>query len=229
MSAHSQFPTSRDVRLAHDDTARTSRLAPHPQCRFCHPRSASAPWDTVLCETENFKVVPSKGGFIVGWVMIIARSHLLSMAQLTRSTHAELDALVKRVSLILSEKFAPPTIFEHGASVRNSTFGCGIDHAHLHIVPLPEELKLRASAEHLLGVPFKSQASANPQNAHFRIKEPGDSTFFIVEPSTPPPRQFFRQVLWKTGLFSIDSYDYDVSPCEDVVFETLKRLKGSNW
>jgi len=40
---------------------------------------------------------------------------------------------------ILVRKFGKPVIFEHGAKCSTGG-GCGIYHAHLHVVPLPERI-----------------------------------------------------------------------------------------
>ena len=41
----------------------------------------------------------------------------------------------------------PVTMFEHGASHTGSIMGCGVDHAHVHLVPLDFNLAEEAVSE----------------------------------------------------------------------------------
>jgi ATP adenylyltransferase len=192
-------------------------------CRFCQIRSSTAVWDKVILESEHFIVVPSKGAFLPGWLMVVPISHVLSMAQLPLSLAEELDSLLVRVTCLLELHYSAPTMFEHGAVTAGTTFGCGIDHAHLHVVPLPAGVDLRMMAEAALDEPFVPRETALTR-PYLRIREPRSRAWLAVEPSTAPPRQFFRQTVWRgTGARCL-SYDYDESPCEEQVRKTVATL-----
>lgn len=200
--------------------------APDSACRICSIGRGYAPCDTVLWETKHFRVVPSKGGFVPGWVMIVPRAHVLSMAGLGDDHLTEFAELVSLVVAKVASRFGGPTLFEHGAFVEQSSFGCGIDHAHVHVVPLPPDIHLRSLAEHVLGEQFKPQVGA-PTHAYLRVQAPDEESFFVLEPRVAPPRQFFRQLIWGTGRWNASTYDYDSDPCEDTVRETLGALGGA--
>jgi diadenosine tetraphosphate (Ap4A) HIT family hydrolase len=100
-------------------------------------RTTDHVWNTILAETENFFVVPTMGALVPGWVLIIPRAHQLNIGCLTMSHRAELRTLVERFTVELSREFGPVTLFEHGPSVEGTEVGCGVDHAHLHLVSLP--------------------------------------------------------------------------------------------
>lgn len=193
-------------------------------CRMCAIQRSTAVWDCVLWESAHFVVVPSKGGFLPGWLLIVPREHVLSMGQIDPHLAGELDDLTTRVIERVRLQFGPPTCFEHGAVHQGTTFGCGIDHAHVHVVPLPRELSLRATAEAALGSRFEHRAP-KPGCPYLRIREPGHLDWVTLEPEASPPRQFFRQLIWRSSGGAASSYDYDAAPCDEEVERTVAVLR----
>lgn len=115
-------------------------------CRYCENILSISPGrepevhDCVLCESENFVVVPTLGSLVEGWVLIITKKHLIRIASLQDDHLEELDCLSKRVCHEIMDCYGPVAIFEHGPSRPMQAVGCGVDHAHLHIVPTHSEL-----------------------------------------------------------------------------------------
>jgi diadenosine tetraphosphate (Ap4A) HIT family hydrolase len=208
---------------ATEDALTPDRPATAAACRLCRIGASTAIWDRVLWESENFRVVPSKGGFVAGWLMVVPQAHVLSMAHLSPTVYDELDELVADISARLTDRFGPPTAFEHGAVTENTPFGCGIDHAHLHLVPLSDDVPLRALAEQALGKKFIVQPAA-PTGPYLRVREPVDPGFGVLEPLISPPRQFFRQLIWRARAWHVHSYDYDLAPCREQVRATVAAL-----
>lgn len=157
--------------------------------------------------------------------MIVPKEHTLSMAQSAVKYSVELEELLREVQQKIEAHFGPTTVFEHGATYEDTTFGCGIDHAHLHVVPLPNNIALRVLAESALGEKFCIKRPS-PTQPYLRIREPFDTAWYTLEPSLPPPRQFFRQLIWQSHLWEADSYDYDKAPCIEVVEMTVQILGG---
>lgn len=198
-------------------------------CRFCNaPKCGTNPWDRILWETEHFLVVPSKGGFVPGWLMLIPKMHVLSMAQLPSSLSIEFEALFAEVCYQLQCAFGVATAFEHGASQPNTTFGCGIDHAHLHVVPLPRHLDLKAIAEEALNQNFSTDLPS-PCHPYLRIRDPRDMAWYTLEPKATIPRQFFRQIIWRSSQWIAPSYDYDEAPCDVQVRATIATLTANTY
>jgi diadenosine tetraphosphate (Ap4A) HIT family hydrolase len=104
------------------------------------PHRASAPWDRVLDESPSFVVFPSLGSLVPGWVLIVPRRPLLNLSGLTGSEWNELGELQARVGRRLSSFGDRLFLFEHGNRMVGGALGCGVDQAHLHIVPLPFDL-----------------------------------------------------------------------------------------
>jgi diadenosine tetraphosphate (Ap4A) HIT family hydrolase len=199
---------------------------PEQACRLCSLGRDDISWNTVLWETVHFRVVPSKGGFVPGWLMIVPKAHVLSTAALADDQCDEFVELISFVGTQIARRFGNPTVFEHGAVAEKSSFGCGIDHAHVHLVPLPNGSRLRSLAEEVLGEEFKPQTTA-PKNAYLRVRAPDDEKFYIIEPRSAPPRQFFRQLIWQLGQWQASTYDYDGDSCEAIVRTTLGALEGT--
>lgn len=194
-------------------------------CRFCGIAASRANFDRIILRTPHFLVVPSKGGFLPGWILIVPIHHVLSFAQLDRSLNAELDALTAAATRLLEARFVTPTAFEHGPSSVGTTLGCGIDHAHLHLVPLPKGTNMTRLAEAALGERFGTDPPSATKG-YLRIREAGSDAWLSLEPRVAPPRQFFRQIIWEASGRPSESYDYDEAPCDSQVQATLTALVG---
>lgn len=107
-------------------------------CQFCRKFGGAAGakqmHDRILFESENFVVVPTLGSIVPGWLLLVPRSHFLSVGSLSAALIQELVALRAVAREALEDCFGPVTSFEHGAVRDCESVGCGVDHAHLHLV-----------------------------------------------------------------------------------------------
>jgi diadenosine tetraphosphate (Ap4A) HIT family hydrolase len=89
-------------------------------------------------ETEDLVVVPSVSPLAPGHVLILPRAHVTRLSDLPDSLAWQLSDCIGTVRYRLSRRFGPTHYFmEHG--VPTGQVACGVDHAHLHIIPLPSE------------------------------------------------------------------------------------------
>lgn len=95
-------------------------------------------YNTILYASDNFLVIPALGSLIPGYIMIISRNHINSMAYLSDIEMHELLNIINHIRKIIIDKFhITPILFEHGSAP-----GCfdkaanSIDHAHLHLIPI---------------------------------------------------------------------------------------------
>lgn len=93
-------------------------------------------YNQVLFESENFVVIPSLGSLVAGWVLIVPKTYALNMGQLSEALLTELENLATKVSVLIEKDFGPVTMFEHGPVASFNQVGCGVDYAHLHLVPI---------------------------------------------------------------------------------------------
>ena len=86
--------------------------------------------NTPIFQTENFLVIPCVGPLVVGHVLVVTRSHLFSLSQVSPEAIAEYEALRDSVS-----HFVPGLLeAEHGATGTNCGGACVV-HAHVHWIP----------------------------------------------------------------------------------------------
>lgn len=189
------------------------------------------PWDTVLDETPNFVVVPTVGAMVEGWVLIISKRHVPAMGALKLEELRELGELVRRTRQLIGSAYGSAATFEHGAICEGTAFGCGIDHAHFHVVPvnshliplveeaLEESPNWRTiekvedlSIVHSMGIPY------------LYVWENGSNQGHVAGLSNIPS-QFMRRVI--ANDLSIPSlYDYRVHKFTDNVISTVERLSS---
>jgi hypothetical protein len=110
------------------------------------------------------------------------------------------------------------------------TFGCGIDHAHLHIAPF--SFSLGAAARSFAPeVPWRETARApwetpSTGQAYLAFREPECSVWRIATPKTSP-RQFFRQAI-ANWLNLSNAYDYDEHPRPNLALQTLHSMTDTS-
>src|SRR6266513_2133454 len=117
----------------------------HYHCEFCSEFSGSPDnafhalyHDTMphryLLATDNFRVFPSIGQIVEGYLLIVPLHHYCALDELSTRLADELAAICERARSIVSQNYGPCISFEHGAR-GPANGGCGIYHAHLHVAP----------------------------------------------------------------------------------------------
>lgn len=113
-------------------------------CLFCSIQeisNPSNPEDEIIDESENFYAKAALGHFVFGYTLIISKEHFPSFAYLPGHLFSELEDFRESVTNKLHDVSAHPiSIMEHGAMSRCQRGGSCIDHAHLHLMPLPVDL-----------------------------------------------------------------------------------------
>lgn len=202
-------------------------------CKFCEigQKLASArPWDEVIAESPNYVVIPSVGGFVDGWVLIVPKRHCLSMA--VNFADQELADLRQRTSRALKTEYHQSVwCFEHGAAFTGSQTGCGVDHAHLHLVPLA------CSLSHVL---LQNDAAKNwrqirasdlgqfAAGREYLFYSSNSSDFELdgyVGVAEKPVSQYFRRAIAE-AVGRPAFYDYRDYPELERAAETGRRLRG---
>lgn len=90
----------------------------------------------IIARTDRFVALPTLGQLFTGSLLLLPVDHIETCALLSGDARRELEDLTVEVTSRARE-FGEPVLFEHGATEPTGG-GCGIYHAHLHIVPLPE-------------------------------------------------------------------------------------------
>ena len=202
-------------------------------CAYCHGAlnagSPSRPaWDRVLLEFPNFIVVPTKGALLPGWLLVISKAHTLCTGFLDDVAQTELRSVIESAAELVRSRFGEPTLFEHGPSTEGTVLGCGVDHLHIHVAPLP--FSLRGAADKLNNdlhwqridsfVHLKRLSENN--ESYCWVREPGDLGPYVCSPA-PKVRQFLRRAI-ASELGRPDEFDYATYPELSIVQETLNSL-----
>lgn len=113
-------------------------------CCFCSnlvSADSNDSWNKPLLESANFAVIPSLGSLVEGWVLIVPKNHFICMGALPADLLPELEQVKTAVAMTLVQRYGEVCAFEHGPHAVNRQVGCGVDHAHLHLVPLRFDLR----------------------------------------------------------------------------------------
>lgn len=188
--------------------------------------STSAIYDTIIEDTQNFAVLPTKGSIVPGWVLIVPKFPTSRMADVPQDLQAELGALIGRVSKKLETEFGKPYVFEHGG-VKGSKISCGVDQAHLHIAALDFDLIEAATSESAQGWVDLSP-TAVPSNAlgdgEYWFVSAGDTAKFKIVDE--PCSQFFRKIIAReVGCSQL--WDYRSEDFLENIASTIKAM-GAN-
>ena len=105
------------------------------ECPFCKLDKNDIV-NTILDESNNFLVLPTKGAFCDGYLLIVPKKHINSMNELTDEQKDELINLIDTYRKKFKDIFGEyPLLFEHGSSSTDATTSSSsIRHAHIHIV-----------------------------------------------------------------------------------------------
>ncbi len=197
-------------------------------CRLCQIAQTEHDevelWDTPLLSSDNFLVVPALGQFVSGYLMIVAKDHILNTGLLSEQLYPELEALKNEVVEILKETFAKPIFFEHGPASQTQTGGCCIDHAHIHAIPapvnLPSCLMKHFPYRSIRSIAELKDVAANRKPYLFVELSHTERYVFEVEII---PRQYLRQVVCaELGLS--EYWDWRQYPFYDRIRQTVKRI-----
>ncbi len=185
--------------------------------------SAQNRYDSVISETEHFVVLPSLGSLVAGWLLLVPKFPLGRIADLKTEFRDELEALVEQCIDKVESGFGRAFLFEHGGN-KGSKVSCGVDQAHLHIVPLEFDL---------LGLATQSTRQSWAFKNGFVLPYDicgGDEYWYVSDQkrtisiaATEPKSQWFRKLIaGQTG--QSHKWDYNEYPFYDKIDQTLKVM-----
>jgi len=102
-------------------------------------------WNKPLFESANFVVLPSLGSLVEGWLLLVPKKHFICMGALPVDLAREMDSMKHEITSRLHRQYGEVCVFEHGPGAANHEVGCGVDHAHLHMVPFDFDLTSAAT------------------------------------------------------------------------------------
>jgi hypothetical protein len=189
------------------------------ETRFRSILSGACPaplYDTVLWNLSDAVVTPTLGAIVPYWYLAIPRASVLSMAEGIAKSCASPLRYVNDVAERLRRRPEDILWFEHGASQSAAAIGCGVDHAHIHLLVDPPFSFTRMqevvmSTAHL----DWRQLSTNPydavstQNSYFVMAKGRQS--FVANKVDSAGSQFFRRAI-ASLIGKPDVWNYKTHP-----------------
>jgi ATP adenylyltransferase len=198
-------------------------------CGFCrHVRATAGGGDDwrVLFEDESFVAVPSLGSLIPGWLLIVPRDHSVNLASMGPERVEQMWEFVDGFSERWATEFGRLVAFEHGPATERRPAGCGVDHAHLHVVPCGDIDLVTAARRRLIDfswAPVSGLSALVPavtDGMDYLYLRSHAAEVAAVEPGIPS--QALRQVL-AAELRSPRTFNWREHPNLDVVRATIAR------
>jgi ATP adenylyltransferase len=203
-------------------------MALEPRFSTLFSESADRPiWDTVVARVGQFAVAPTKGSIVPGWLLVVPEAEVLNFATLGAGGDNPLTTL-KAVASQLRVPFSEVIWFEHGACSPGTTIGCGVDHAHLHLLVAPpftidqfrQEVQARANAEWSHIETDRAYEAIDGVESYYVFGDGRDAWFTT---GVNFGSQFFRKIVAEVvGL--PDEWDYNAHSGTVRVTETLTQL-----
>lgn len=193
-------------------------------------RALRPSYDRILWETERFLALPSLGSLVPGWILLVPKRQMVNFSHLTLDEIAELKKLLPEVVSAVSLFSSNTYVFEHGGLV-GSPLSCGVDQAHLHIVPLAFDLCTQVVKSNEVNWveqenPFALFAKQMPEEYLFVSDLVGRS--FSGRPRFISSQWFRKQIA--AGIGKGDQWDYRDYPHfqnMDLTYEMLGNLNAS--
>lgn len=184
-------------------------------------------WDEDLYGHRSFAVVPSLGSLVPGWLLIVPRRPMVNLKALTRSEMAELSELQQSISRDLAVFSGQVYAFEHGGDHYGSVMGCGVDQAHLHMVPLPFDLLDEAVAQADSGIEWKLHPgmplTGLPPIGEYVVVWRVDGSVGAIGMVSRPVSQWMRRIIARK--LGIEGWDYRTNPQTAIIRETVETLR----
>lgn len=181
----------------------------------------------IFFENNSFVSFVSAGALVEGHLLIASKKHWRSISQLPNETYKELNFILKETTNWIKRTYNFPVIeFEHGVCSENSG-GCGIDHAHIHVMPWPLTTKISdIIANYFSSLPYVDLNALQLNkyiHSYLYIKDIDDNTFcFHVNKL---PSQYMRQQLSKALCNS--NWDWRYDPINKHFVQTLQKKSNT--
>lgn len=105
--------------------------------RILAGRQPRAIYDSVLIDLGDMVVTPTLGSIVPHWVLGIPKRRADNLVQWSSGDPARPLCAIREIIARLDADPSKVIWFEHGPVSRGSVVGCGIDHAHVHILLEP--------------------------------------------------------------------------------------------
>lgn len=190
------------------------------------------PADTIVVETTDYVVVPTIGAIVPNWFLIIPKVFAPTFADWRKQVGREPLELIDAVKSTLGA--GPNTVwFEHGSVVTGAPIGCGVDHAHIHLI-LNAPFQFERLAREVSVAPFAwrfPQARVAYENApvdepYLLLGDAASGRTLVATDVAAAGSQFFRRAI-ASIVNRPNEWDYRLHPMLENVRSTLERYHSA--
>jgi diadenosine tetraphosphate (Ap4A) HIT family hydrolase len=191
-------------------------------------RGTSDVFDSTWLADGGYKAMVSVGALVSGWTLICPEAHAVNLCD--HYGRKEFWKFASDAAGAIERRYGKCSYFEHGASSEMSLTGCGVGHAHGHLVPLDFSLESEARREapnfawrECLVIEAGALARGREYlfvASAFRGQATKGSLCILEAPTS----QFFRQLIARR-LGIGDLYDYKKYPMLDIAAASARELR----
>lgn len=183
------------------------------------------PVDCIIYESENFYVTSELGALKYGYLMIVPKQHILSVAQFPKELMPEYFEVCKDVEEILLKSFkgSSVTFMEHGSGPSGLTsHKRSIVHAHTHVVV---DFKLDEKYKQMVKLKQISDIASAKDTHYFSYQEGSDGKLYIArDEEVYVQRQYPRQVMAEKLGFAPNQYNWRKHEFKEITDATLFHI-----
>lgn len=179
-------------------------------------------WNHEVAASKSFVALPSLGSIVPGWLLVVPLRRMLSLRDTTAAERAELLELARGLSAHLEKFGGSVYAFEHGSASVGSLSGCGVDQAHLHLVPLSFDL-IRAATE-TVEIDWKAVDGISfddlpPENEYVAVWRLNDGRGAIGKVHKPVSQWMRRLIAAQLGIG--EEWNYRTNPQVENIRQTV--------
>jgi diadenosine tetraphosphate (Ap4A) HIT family hydrolase len=204
-------------------------------CDFCNEFSGSPEnafqriyggdqFSRTLLRTEELAVVPSLGQIVEGYLLILPRVHFKAVGDLPANALNKFASISRQVGRVVEKEYGSFILFEHGTRSEGMG-GCGIYHAHIHMVPIARTADpitlLKSSFLHREFDDLEQLKTRSEGLLSYLLFQDSDKRLYVFD-TGPLPSQFMRKLL--ADALGVREWDWRAYGREERLIATMKRL-----
>lgn len=185
------------------------------------------PPSRTLLETTNFAIVVDLSPLVEGHLLVVPRKHYRNFASAMREYRQEAVQITQRARDWVRRTYGSVALFEHGSTSDQSGGSC-IDHAHIHVLPVPSTglaAVMRRDGLALAVLPeIASWAQIAEPSRPYLLCSDGELSV-VAFPPTRVRRQYLRSAAAEALGIPDPEWDWSLVVRRDLLRRTVRRYR----